>query len=110
VSKTDLALALRERWPAERILCYCRLNEPSDGEQNLVATHEVWKGVLLDTTNNAGLTATWYATVESQMPLDYSVTAYTKKHYWIIEIGNIETLKKPPYIISIMPQSTPPQH
>jgi hypothetical protein len=102
----DLQDALERRWPQERVLAYCKLNPPSDGEQNLVAERRIWKGKLCK--NCQKVQVEWYANLENDVVSAYSVTASDRHHYWILEIGNVKGLKTPPYIVKIRPGTMAP--
>jgi hypothetical protein len=93
----QLASALEARWELELIHCYCEATPPTpDGFQNLVALGESWRGTLHEGTASGFDRIWWYASLQDGKLHEYSVNAAKGRKHWIVEIGDGETLAKPP--------------
>lgn len=97
LSVSQLDSALRKRWPLERIQRICKVNPPTPGSlQNLVALGTVWDGELYGDQKTGFDRIYWYASVRSNRLDEYSLNATKGHQNWIVEIGDEESLSKPP--------------
>jgi hypothetical protein len=100
----QLASALEVRWELERIRAYCDATPPTpDSIQNLVPLGEEfggkeWRGTLHQGKPSGFDRIWWYAAVRNGKLDEYSVNAIKGRKRWIIEIGNEQSLLKPPVL------------
>jgi hypothetical protein len=95
----QLASALESRWSLESIQAYCNATAPTpDSVQNLVALGEEWRGNLHTNEATGFDRVWWYASTRLGRLDKYSVNATKGHKHWIIEIGNQQSLTRPPIL------------
>jgi hypothetical protein len=96
-SSAGLTTALERRWPLVAVRTYCipeRRHNPA--YQNLVAESPVWKGVLYSGQSTGFDKITWYANTKMGRVKTYSLEVYRGNDFWSLEIGDENTLQRPP--------------
>ena len=96
-SSDGLTKALERRWPLAAIRTYCipeRRHNPA--YQNLVAESPVWKGVLYSGESTGFDKIAWYATTRKGRVYEYSLGVNRRNDFWLLEIGDEQTLQAPP--------------
>jgi hypothetical protein len=91
---------LEQRWSLADIRTFCipqRRHNP--GYQNLVLfSSEAWKGRLYSDAQTGFDRISWYAAVRDGRVETYSLGVYRGGDYWLLEIGNAETVRTPPRV------------
>jgi len=95
----QLASALEARWGMEMIRAYCDAMHPTPNSiQNLVALGEEWRETLHEGKPSGFDHVWWYASTRNGKLNKYSVNATKGRKHWIIEIGDEQTLSRPPVL------------
>ena len=91
---------LEQRWSLADIRAFCiPARRHNLAYQNLVIdSPEAWKGRLYSNQRTGFDRISWYATVREGKLLQYSLEVYRGDDFWLLEIGNPETVKKPPQV------------
>ena len=99
-SPEGVTRSLEQRWSLPDIRAFCiPERRHNDMYQNLVVTTpEVWKGRLYADRPTGFDRISWYATVHKSRVQEYSLEAYRGHDFWLLEIGNPETVRTPPQI------------
>jgi hypothetical protein len=94
----QLGSALEARWSLEMIRFHCDVVTPTPlSIQNLVVMGEEWRGSLYPYEAEAsGIDISWYASARNGKLEVYSLNAAKGRKRWIVEMGNQETLLRPP--------------
>jgi hypothetical protein len=91
---------LEQRWSLADIRSFCipeRRYNPS--YQNLVIdTPGPWKGRLYPDKETGFDRISWYGTVRDGRVNAYSLEVYRGHDFWLLEIGDPETVRKPPQV------------
>jgi len=96
-SADSLTKALERRWPLAAIRTYCiPERRHNDGSQNLVAFSPVWKGILYSGVATGFDRIAWYASTRNGRVDQYSLGAYRGNDFWLLEIGDENTLQSAP--------------
>lgn len=99
-SQDALNLLLERRWPISAINTFCiPERRHNDSWQNLVTdTNVVWEGTLHPNEKTGFDRIYWYATTENGRAKEYSLNASRGEDGWNLEIGNEQTVQKPPKV------------
>lgn len=101
-SADEVTAALEERWPLEAINTYCipeRRHNPL--YQNLVPDMGVtWEGMLHKNVPTGFDSISWYGTAIDGKLHEYSLNANRGDHFWLLEIGNVESFATQPDVSS----------
>jgi hypothetical protein len=96
-SPDSLTKALERRWPLPAIRTYCiPERRHNHAFQNLVAYSPRWEGTLYSGGANGFDKITWYASTKKGRVDQYSLGAYRGKDFWLLEIGDENTVQSPP--------------
>ena len=99
-SGDELTSVLESRWPLSSVTTFCtpeRRHNPA--YQNLVVdTDESWQGEIHGDENANFDKISWYSTVVDGKLGTYSLNAQLGDDWWLLEIGNANTLNSPPDI------------
>jgi hypothetical protein len=95
-----LTRLLEQRWSLADIASFCipaRRHNPMF--QNLVVdSPEAWKGRLYPDQQTGFDKICWYATVRDGRVLEYSLGVYRGDDFWLLEIGDPQTVRTPPQV------------
>jgi hypothetical protein len=95
-SPAALTRALERRWPLTAIRTFCILErQHDDRSQNLVA-YSQWKGVLYPSIATGFDKISWYASTKDGRAEQYSLGVNRGTDFWLLEIGDENTLQAPP--------------
>jgi hypothetical protein len=95
---------LEKRWPLENVRKFAILERRhNDAYQNLVPSgHQTWSGRLYCDQSTGFDSIEWYATIEKSRGKDslkeFSLGAIRGKDFWLLEMGNPDSVQKPPTI------------
>lgn len=97
-SADEVTAALEDRWPLDAVKTYCipeRRHNPM--YQNLVTDMGVtWEGELYKNIPTGFDSISWYGTAVDGKLYEYSLNASRGDHWWLLEIGNVESFATPP--------------
>ncbi|MEM8671801.1 MAG: hypothetical protein AAGG48_30060 [Planctomycetota bacterium] len=88
---------LEQRWSLDSIRTFCipeRRHNPA--YQNLVAEGDTWEGQLHPHAETGFDRIFWYATTQDDRLAEYSLNVQRGTDFWLLEIGNLESLKNQP--------------
>jgi hypothetical protein len=98
-SPQKLQTALEARWPQPLLEKFCRKVRPTPGTfQNLVWNQDHWEGILHPESHEPHTKYSWYASITNGVLKEYSVNVTKPGKHWLIEIGDIKSLKTKPKI------------
>jgi hypothetical protein len=96
---SELTAALEARWSVGAIRSFCQLTPPTQsGTQNLVTMGNEWRGSLHGGKISGIDCVWWYADTQDGRFVNYSVNAAKGGKYWVVEIGNEQTLTNAPLV------------
>jgi hypothetical protein len=95
-SPDALTRALERRWPLTAIRTFCiPERRHHDRSQNLVA-YSRWEGVLYPSIATGFDKISWYASIKNGCAEKYSLGVERGTDFWLLEIGDGNTLTVPP--------------
>ena len=96
-SSDALTKALERRWPLAAIQVYCiPERRHNNAYQNLVAYSPRWDGTLYSGVATGFDKIAWYSTTKNRRADEYSLGVYRGNDFWLLEIGDEQTLQTPP--------------
>ena len=99
-SPEEVTALLEKRWSLADVRKFAiPERRHNNGYQNLVLdTPEAWAGRLYCDKATGFDSIEWYAAVENDRAREYSLQAIRGKDFWLLEIGDPASVRKPPHV------------